>query len=354
MAWDNRKRIQLARGLNDRIQATDEIQVYGQPVYNKDKHYLTIGDGTETNKAVPIRVRTLQGWYSDVENINGGTAGDTFSLSTISNKTKADQYIFTADGSKTYISTGKPLYFYKPSATSYSQNTLMVLTNNATGTKYDDDKSLGSDELTKEAKFGLDISTNTLIRGKLKLNTNKITTQTNNFVTIPDSTDTLVNLIGSQWLKNKTVNGIKLVNSATNGDKTITTSANYTLGAACEKSYTDSTSSSAIKTGSSLVTERDVYYGLPFINGSHTYNSSTKIYAPTSQLAISTSKCYLVGAPSSTSINTVNSNTNCYMLSGHLYSNGSQVINSYDNQDIDGEKTIKGTLTIASGAKLYV
>ena len=67
----------------------------------------------------------------------------------------------------------------------------MVLTNNATGTKYDDDKSLGSDELTKETKFGLDISTNTLIRGKLKLNTNKITTQTNNFVTIPDSTDTL-------------------------------------------------------------------------------------------------------------------------------------------------------------------
>ena len=50
MALDNRNRIQLARGLNDRIQATDEIQVYGQPVYNKDKHYLTIGDGTETNK----------------------------------------------------------------------------------------------------------------------------------------------------------------------------------------------------------------------------------------------------------------------------------------------------------------
>ena len=198
MAWDNRKRIQLARGLNDKIQATDEIQVYGQPVYNKDKHYLTIGDGTATNKAVPIRVRTLQGWYGDVENINGGTTGDTFSLSTLSNKTKADQYIFTADGSKTYISTGKPLYFYKPSTTSYSQYTLMVLTNNATGTAYNDATQLDDTELTKDTNFGLDIKLNTLIRGKLKLNTNTITTKSNNFVTVPDSTDTLVNLIGTQ------------------------------------------------------------------------------------------------------------------------------------------------------------
>ena len=30
------------------------------------------------------------------------------------------------------------------------------------------------------------------------------------------------------------------------------------------------------------MTERDVYYGLPSINESHTYNSSFSIYAPTS------------------------------------------------------------------------
>jgi hypothetical protein len=356
MAWDNRKRIQLARGLNDKIQATDEIQVYGQPVYNKDKHYLTIGDGTATNKAVPIRVRTLQGWYGDVENINGGTAEDTFSLSTLSNKTKADQYIFTSDDSTTYISTGKPLYFYKPSATSYSQNTLMVLTNNATGTAYNDATSLGSDELKKETKFGLDIKVNTLIRGKLKLNTNQITTQANNFVTIPDSTDTLVNLIGPQWLNNKTVNGIKLVNSATDGkDRTVTTSTSYTLLDACAKNVTDRTSATAISSsGENLVTERSIYYGLPTINGSHAYTSSTTIYAPTAQLTTSTSKRYLVGASSTTSISTVNSNTSCYMQSGHLYSNGRQVINNYDTQDIGGAKTITSSLTIGSNAKLYV
>lgn len=73
----------------------------------------------------------------------------------------------------------------------------------------------------------------------------------------------VVNLSGSQALTNKTYNG-------------------YTLAAACAKSVTDSSSASAIGTGSSLVTERDVYYGLPTINGAHTYTSNTNIYAPTS------------------------------------------------------------------------
>lgn len=55
----------------------------------------------------------------------------------------------------------------------------------------------------------------------------------------------------------------------------------YELGDACAKSVSDSSSASAISTGTSLVTERDVYYGLPKINNSHSYTSSTSIYAPT-------------------------------------------------------------------------
>lgn len=43
----------------------------------------------------------------------------------------------------------------------------------------------------------------------------------------------------------------------------------------------DSQSATAIGTGSALATERDIYYGLPFINNSHTYTSATTIYAPT-------------------------------------------------------------------------
>lgn len=47
-------------------------------------------------------------------------------------------------------------------------------------------------------------------------------------------------------------------------------------------SKTDSTSASAISTGTGLVTERDVYYGLPKINNAHNYTSSSAYYAPTS------------------------------------------------------------------------
>ena len=54
------------------------------------------------------------------------------------------------------------------------------------------------------------------------------------------------------------------------------------LGAAGLKAVTDSTSASAIGTGTSVPTERDIYYGLPKINNAHNYTSSTSIYAPTS------------------------------------------------------------------------
>ena len=47
------------------------------------------------------------------------------------------------------------------------------------------------------------------------------------------------------------------------------------------ESPADSQSAAAIGTGSTLVTERDIYYGLPKINNSHSYTSSTNIYAPT-------------------------------------------------------------------------
>jgi hypothetical protein len=47
------------------------------------------------------------------------------------------------------------------------------------------------------------------------------------------------------------------------------------------KVIADSSSASAIGQGTSLVTERDIYYGLPFINGDHTYTSASTFFAPT-------------------------------------------------------------------------
>ena len=54
------------------------------------------------------------------------------------------------------------------------------------------------------------------------------------------------------------------------------------LAAAAYKALADSSSASAIGTGTNVTTERDVYYGLPTINNAHNYTSSTTIYAPTS------------------------------------------------------------------------
>ena len=53
------------------------------------------------------------------------------------------------------------------------------------------------------------------------------------------------------------------------------------LAAAAYKALADSSSASAIGTGTNVTTERDVYYGLPTINNAHSYTSSTNIYAPT-------------------------------------------------------------------------
>lgn len=112
---------------------------------------------------------------------------------------------------------------------------------------------------------------------------------------------------------------IESASGTINVDAKLTTTGTingYTLAAACAKAVTDSSSASAISTGISLVTERDVYYGLPTINGSHTYTSSTNIYAPT---AVGTSGYVLVssgsGAPTWKDIGAITATTGSFTVS---------------------------------------
>ena len=58
---------------------------------------------------------------------------------------------------------------------------------------------------------------------------------------------------------------------------------NIGLGTAAVKGITDSSSASAISTGTNVTTERDVYYGLPTINGAHNYTSATNYYVATTK-----------------------------------------------------------------------
>lgn len=61
----------------------------------------------------------------------------------------------------------------------------------------------------------------------------------------------------------------------------VPTAGAYTLAAASMKSVSDSSSASALSsTDTNVPTVRDIYYGLPSINGDHTYTSSKTIYAP--------------------------------------------------------------------------
>ena len=65
---------------------------------------------------------------------------------------------------------------------------------------------------------------------------------------------------------------------------TVTTASgttSFSLGAAALKALSDSSSAAAIGTGTNIPTERDVYYGLPKINGGHSYTSNNDYYAPT-------------------------------------------------------------------------
>lgn len=63
--------IRILRGDSAAIAATAEKESAektlqaGQPLYNTDKNYLTIGDGSKTVNAQPITVRELRGWWGD-------------------------------------------------------------------------------------------------------------------------------------------------------------------------------------------------------------------------------------------------------------------------------------------------
>ena len=376
MAWDNRKRIQLARGTSaGLVNNSTMTQAGGQPIFISDKRYLTIGvnnnNGGENivTKQVPIRARTLMGWYADKEQVTGSEA-DTFEMTARpANDDYTKKYVLTADKDKTYFSSGKSLKFYRADATKFDGVEVLTLDYSTSSNIVNiNSGDLRSSKLTVTNIYAGSAGTSALSDSvaevnsayfktlkQLRLGNDSIhdATGSNSYVLKSLSngltSDYIVTEANEQALTNKTIDRVKLANSDDNNIRTITTGENYTLGDACEKPYTDSESASAIGTGTALVTERDVYYGLPFINGAHDYTSSNSIYAPTSELATSSNKRYLVGASSSTSISTVNSNTSCYMNEGHLYSDSKKVINAGGlsvNQTITGSLTINGYLYV--------
>jgi len=86
-----------------------------------------------------------------------------------------------------------------------------------------------------------------------------------------------------------TYNGLTLTSNTTGfsiaggtTSKSLTVPKTYTLADACAYNVTNHTVATAVsESDTNLVTGKTVYYGLPFINNTHTYTSSSIIYAPT-------------------------------------------------------------------------
>lgn len=201
---------------------------YHTPIFNSG---LKIADGTGVATLyVPIVSDSTAGLMSAVDKEN---------LDTIVNS-------FNSDDSDATIETVKEVikvFNAYPAGTSLAN----ALADKASKT------SLESLQ-TKFEEMGTQVSTNTSeisdLAGSIPTKVSQLS-----------DASSYVTLTGSQALTNKTYNG-------------------YTLGAACAKGVTDSSSASALSTGTNLVTERDVYYGLASINGAR-QTSSVSVYAPT-------------------------------------------------------------------------
>ncbi len=163
--------------------------------------------------------------------------------------------------------------------------------------------------------------------------------------------DTYLSLSGGSLgghLLPTTTNTYDLGSSSLKWANVYTTKINgYTLGAACAKAVTDSSSASAISTGTNLVTERDVYYGLPTINGAHNYTSSTKIYAPTGAGTAGQILTSSGGTPAWSSVSAVMGD---YVKKAGDTMTGALTIN--DTLSVTGATTLSDTLTVAKAATL--
>lgn len=132
MAWENKRKIHVARGSTANIVALNNEEnkfTDGQPLFNKDRGYLGIATGTQDAKnIVPIKVRTIEGWGNEIDSKTGSYLlkpdGDE-------EGSKANYYLFTGDSNGTYLKSDNPLYFIKGniSPNNYSTDYIFALIN---------------------------------------------------------------------------------------------------------------------------------------------------------------------------------------------------------------------------------
>ena len=89
-----KSKLKILRGSNTNIASNSDILDAGQILYNKDKNYLTVGDGSKPVNALPITVRTVKGNINDTSAISADVA-------------ESNTYEFSGDSTGVYIKTDK-------------------------------------------------------------------------------------------------------------------------------------------------------------------------------------------------------------------------------------------------------
>lgn len=108
MAWTNKRKIHVARGTTANIIALDneenKLFTDGQPLFNKDRGYLGIANGSQEAKYIaPIKARTIEGWGNEIDSETGSYT--LKSDGTGEGSKKANHYLFTGDSDGTYLAS---------------------------------------------------------------------------------------------------------------------------------------------------------------------------------------------------------------------------------------------------------
>lgn len=277
-----------------------------------------------------------------------GTGGTITTLPTASADTVGDTYKVITAGTYANIAakvgdvftcSNAPAWVLVPSGDEPSG----TVTNIATGT------GLSGGPITTSGTISLKEATTSALGG-VKIGSNI----TVNSGTISLSKANITNALGYTPPTTDTNTTYTIESGDANGQIKVTPSGgtaynvNVTgLAAAAYKAVTDSTSASAISTGANLVTERDIYYGLPKINNSNSYTRSTTIYAPT---AGGTANYVLIGA-GTTSAPTWTAQSNLSVGSATKATqdaSGNVITTTYATKT--SVETVEGYLTWQSGA----
>lgn len=308
------KRIRFLRGASDNIaKETTKTLAPGQPLYNIDKNYLTIGSldryGQEQPLSqLPITVRELHGFYADNDSITKSSSGQYRIGPTVDGhlEIKAENYIscYICDGAGHSVSGGMPMLEVTPSHV-WQFNSVVhgnFLTRGGTTLKFGEENQV----YTRIHGTSIDAIAvdNDVLRGGV---------------------DLTINAEGGDVSLGKNTSDIIITGRISDGTNETTVENIVT------------------KTGNQTITGEKKFDNIMIDVGGGDYRRP--LATPITEQS---TKCYLVTVDSIYAMHS-NYHGEVYTENGKLYSKGSEVVNLISKQTITGEKTFSALGTFNSG-----